>query len=198
MIKNCDDAPCADVCVYRESAEQDGDNLLCVLQVKLLSVRVTQKTLEDEHDKNKTRFKTPRNLLTLDEQRPKRERAITVLITTGDIGQALFQQLKSDSCPDDLLVIYQEKSAKFFGEAFSILAILADSKDQNWNFATREMLQIKHKLDDREVEQVLDKMPYRSYDDLVQKVPSLASKKIDKHVGFLPYQGVRPKKKSAG
>ncbi|KAG0346461.1 hypothetical protein BG005_000735, partial [Podila minutissima] len=137
--------------------------------IHIIVERAHHKTLEDEHDKNKTRFKTPRNLLTLDEQRPKRERAITVLITTGDIGQALFQQLKSDSCPDDLLVIYQEKSAKFFGEAFSILAILADSKDQNWNFATREMLQIKHKLDDREVEQVLDKMPYHSYDDLVQK-----------------------------
>lgn len=106
-IKNCAGAPFADVCVYREHVEQNGDNVLCALQAKKRTVRVTRQTLKDEHNKNKAGFKALQGLSTLGEQSIKRERAITVIITTGDIDQALLQQFKSESCPDDCLVIYK-------------------------------------------------------------------------------------------
>ncbi|KAG0014800.1 hypothetical protein BGZ81_000252 [Podila clonocystis] len=193
VIMNCDGAPFADVCVYRESADNMGDNVLCALQAKKWEAPVTPTNFNTEHDKNRTAFKKLRDGSTLGEQGIKRERVITVLVTTADIHQSLLQQLKSESCPDDCLVIYQGNFADFFGEAFAIHAALAASWDQNWNFATRETLKKKHTLDDGE--QILDNMPYHSYDDLIQKVPSLASKDLDKNVGFLPYQVARPKRR---
>ncbi|KAG0318650.1 hypothetical protein BG000_004105 [Podila horticola] len=77
VIKNCAGAPFADVCVYREHVEQNGDNVLCALQAKKRTVRVTQQTLKDEHNKNKAGFNSLQGLSTLGEQSIKRERAIT-------------------------------------------------------------------------------------------------------------------------
>ncbi|KAG9062572.1 hypothetical protein KI688_005487 [Linnemannia hyalina] len=70
---------------------------------------------------------------------------------------------------------------------------LAVSKDFNWNFATLETL--KHRLGDKEADQILKNMPYRSYADLVEKVPAMGSKKLDEEMGFLPYQDFRPAKR---
>ncbi|KAF9304489.1 hypothetical protein BG003_001685, partial [Podila horticola] len=98
----------------------------------------------------------------------KRARTITVLITTADIMDHEFEQL-NESFPDNCLLIYGGNFTKFFGDTFSIPAAHAASKDLNWNFATRETLRKKHKLGDEEVDQILENMPYSSFDDLVQK-----------------------------
>lgn len=110
-----------------------------------------------------------------------------------DITDQAFQQLNT-AFPDNCLLIYRGNFVKFFGPAFSISAALATSKDFNWNFATPETLK-KHRLGDEEVEQILDNLPYRSYDDLVQKVPAMRSKKVDEDMGFLPYQAFQPEKR---
>jgi hypothetical protein len=100
------------------------------------------------------------------------------------------------SFPENCLLIYRGNFTKFFGDAFRISAALAVSKDLNWNFETRETLKKKHKLGDKEVDQILENMPYRSYDDLIQKVPAMSTKNLDKETGFLPYQDFQPEKKA--
>ncbi|KAF9307971.1 hypothetical protein BG003_011800 [Podila horticola] len=97
-----------------------------------------------------------------------------------------FEKLDK-SFPDNCLLIYGRNLTKFFGDTFSIPAALAASKDLNWNFAIQETLRKKHKLDDEEVDQVLENIPYRSYDDVDQKVPAMHSKALDTEMGLLPY-----------
>ncbi|KAG0332554.1 hypothetical protein BG000_009916, partial [Podila horticola] len=115
----------------------------------------------------------------------KKVDVITILITTLDVNDVTFKQL-DESFPDNCLLIYKGNFTKFFGGAFSTSAALALSEDLNWNFATRETLKKKHKLGDEEVDQILENMPYRSYDDLVRKVPVMGDKDLDKEMGFLP------------
>ncbi|KAG0086324.1 hypothetical protein BGZ92_008224, partial [Podila epicladia] len=124
----------------------------------------------------------------------KRVCTITVLITTADITDEAFQQLNR-SFPDNCLLIYRGNFIKFFGETFGMAAALSASKDLNWNFATRETLKKKHRLEDKEVDQILENMPYRSYDDLIQKVPAMGSKNLNKKMEFLPYQDFQSEKR---
>ncbi|KAF9958453.1 hypothetical protein BGZ65_001442, partial [Modicella reniformis] len=51
-------------------------------------------------------------------------------------------------------------------------------------FTRCETLTKKHRFDVKEVDQVLKNMPYRLYDDLVEKVPAMSSKELDKEMGF--------------
>ncbi|KAF9900519.1 hypothetical protein EC991_007210 [Linnemannia zychae] len=187
VIKNADGAQFGDICVYRESADGNGDNILCALQAKKLASTLSVKTLQAEHDKNTGTIQKIPNGSILEQEGIKRARIITVLITTADMTDDAFQEL-TRSFPENCLLIYRGNFSEFFGATFSISAALAVSKDLNWNFATRETLKKKHKLGDEEVRQVLENMPYRSYDDLVQKVPAMKSKNLDKEMGFLPYQ----------
>ncbi|KAF9079916.1 hypothetical protein BGX23_002984, partial [Mortierella sp. AD031] len=194
VIKNADGAQFGDICVYREKADGNNDNILCALQAKKLGSPLSATTIQSEHDKNtRTIGQLPDGSI-LEQEGIKRAHAITVLITTADITDGAFQQLNG-SFPNDCLLIYRGNFAKFFGDAFSISAALAASKDLNWNFATRETLKKKHKLGDKEVDQILENMPYRSYDDLIQKVPAMGSKNLDKEMGFLPYQDFQPEKR---
>ncbi|KAG9062191.1 hypothetical protein KI688_006523 [Linnemannia hyalina] len=68
----------------------------------------------------------------LEQEGIKRARTITVLITTTDTRDDAFQKL-SESIPNDCLLIYRGNFTKFFGDAFSMSASLAASKDLNWN-----------------------------------------------------------------
>ncbi|KAF9954138.1 hypothetical protein BGZ70_010649 [Mortierella alpina] len=175
VIKNADGAQFGDVCIYRESADGDGDNVLCALQAIKLGCSLSASLLASEHRKNvDTIEKIPGNSL-LDQQGIKRARTITILITTADITDHAFQQL-NPSIPENCLLIYR-------------------GNFNNWNFANREALKKKHRLDDEEVEQILENMPYRSYDDLIQKVPLMRSKDLDKEMGFLPYQDFQLEKR---
>ncbi|OAQ29335.1 hypothetical protein K457DRAFT_155768 [Linnemannia elongata AG-77] len=194
VIKNADGAQFGDICVYREKADGNNDNILCALQAKKIGSLLSAPTIQDEHDKNKTTIEKLPDGSILEQEGIKRARTITVLITTADISDDAFQQLNR-SFPDDCLLIYRGNFTKFFGDAFSISAALAASKDLNWNFATRETLKKKHKLADKEVDQILENMPYRSYDDLIQKVPAMSTKNLDKEMGFLPYQDFQPEKR---
>ncbi|KAK5809565.1 hypothetical protein F5H01DRAFT_349601 [Linnemannia elongata] len=169
VIKNADGAQFGDVCVYRESADSEGENLLCALQAKKLGSPLSASLLT-----------------TL---------IITILISTADVTDPAFQLLGGESFPEDCLLIYRGNFNEFFGDAFSISAALAVSKDLNWNFATRETLKKKHWLGDEEVDRILENMPYRSYNDLIQKVPSMRSKVLEKEMGFLPYQDFQPEKR---
>ncbi|KAF9080762.1 hypothetical protein BGX29_005021, partial [Mortierella sp. GBA35] len=99
------------------------------------------------------------------------------------------------SIPDNCLLIYRGNFNKFFGDTFSISAALAVSKDPGWNFATREILKKKRWLGDNEMDRILDNMPYRLYDDIIQKVPLMRSKDLDKEMGFLPYQDFQLEKR---
>ncbi|KFH63568.1 hypothetical protein MVEG_10262 [Podila verticillata NRRL 6337] len=194
VIKNADGAQFGDVCVYRESADGNGDNILCALQAKKLGSLLSAGTLRGEHDKNTGTIQKIPNGSILEREGIKQARTITVLISTADIADDAFRKLKR-SFPDNCLLIYRGNFIKFFGDAFSISAALAVSKNLNWNFATRETLKKKHNLGDEEVNQILENMPYRSYDDLVQKVPAMSFKNLDTEVGFLPYQDFQLEKR---
>ncbi|KAH7028519.1 hypothetical protein BKA57DRAFT_431333 [Linnemannia elongata] len=195
VIKNADGAQFGDVCVYRESADSEGENLLCALQAKKLGSPLSASLLTSEHSKNvDTIGKIPGYSL-LDQQGIKRALIITILISTADVTDPAFQLLGGESFPEDCLLIYRGNFNEFFGDAFSISAALAVSKDLNWNFATRETLKKKRWLGDEEVDRILENMPYRSYDDLIQKVPSMRSKVLEKEMGFLPYQDFQPEKR---
>ncbi|KAF9536366.1 hypothetical protein EC957_011236, partial [Mortierella hygrophila] len=194
VIKNADGAQFGDVCVYRESADGEGDNLLCALQAKKLGTPLSATLLTIEHRKNTHTIEeiAPHSLL--DQQGIKQTRTITILISTADMTDSAFQQL-STSIPHDCLLIYQGNFHEFFGDTFSISAALAVSKDLNWNFATQETLKKKRWLRDEEVHRILQNMPYRSYEDLVQKVPSMRSKDHANDMGFLPYQDFQHEKR---
>ncbi|KAF9180591.1 hypothetical protein BGZ51_006095 [Haplosporangium sp. Z 767] len=194
VIKNADGAQFADACVYRESMDSNGDNILCALQAKKLGSPLSASLLTNEHKKNMDTIGEIREDSLLGQQGIKQARIITVLITMADITDHALQQLKR-SFPDNCLLIYRGNFTKFFGDTFSISAALAASKDLNWNFATRETLKKKHRLGDKEVDQILENMPYRSYDDLIRKVPAVGSKKLEKEMGFLPYQDFQPEKR---
>ncbi|KAF9535222.1 hypothetical protein EC957_001901, partial [Mortierella hygrophila] len=56
-------------------------------------------------------------------------------------------------------------------------------------------LKKKRWLRDEEVNEVLENMPYRSYEDLVQKVPSMRFMNHAKDMGFLPYQDFQHEKR---
>ncbi|KAG0276644.1 hypothetical protein BGZ95_007257 [Linnemannia exigua] len=167
VIKNADGTEFGDVCVYREDA--DGNNIICSLQTKKLKDVLSATTLQKEHNKNIESIKKLPNGSILEQDGIKRAHTITVLITTADFTDHAAQQL-GKSFPPDCLLIYRENFTRFFGYTFSILAALAASKDLSWNFATRETLK-KRKLGDEEVDQILENMPYRSYEDLIQKNP---------------------------
>lgn len=117
----------------------------------------------------------------------KQARTITVLVTTADITDHALQQLYK-SFPDKCLLNYRRNFTTFFGDTFGISATVASPKDLSWNFATRETLKRKHKLGDKVVKQILKNVPYRSYDDLIRKMPAMGSKNLDTEMGFLPYQ----------
>ncbi|KAF9898834.1 hypothetical protein EC991_010262, partial [Linnemannia zychae] len=194
VFRNADGAQFGDVCVYRESADSEGDNILCALQAKKLGCSLSASLLTSEHRKNVNAIENiPENSL-LDQQGIKRARIITILISTADLSDPAFKQLNT-SMPDNCLLIYRGNFNKFYGDSFSISAALAVSKDLSWNFTNRETLKKKRWLNDEEVEQILVNMPYRSHDDLIQKVPSMLSKDLDKEMGFLPYQDFQPEKR---
>ncbi|KAF9126218.1 hypothetical protein BG015_004744, partial [Linnemannia schmuckeri] len=197
VIKNADGAQFGDICVYREKADGNNDNnanILCALQAKKLESPLSVATIQSEHDKNTRTIRQLPDGSILEHEGIKRTRLITILITTADITDGTFQQLNG-SFPNDCLLIYRGNFTKFFGDSFSISAALAASKDLNWNFATRETLKKKHKLGDKEVDQIFENMPYRSYDDLIQKVPAMGFKNLDKEMGFLTYQDFQPEKR---
>jgi hypothetical protein len=194
VIKNANGAQFGDICVYREKADDSNDIILCVLQAKKLRGPLSVATIQSEHEKNtRTIGQLPDGSM-LEQEGIKRVHIITVFITTADLTDGAFQQLKG-SFPNNCLLIYRGNFTKFFSDAFNISAALAISKDLNWNFAIRETLKRKNKLGDKEVDQILENMPYRSYDDLIQKVPGMGSKNLDKEMGFLPYQDVQPEKR---
>ncbi|KAF9318936.1 hypothetical protein BG006_003073 [Podila minutissima] len=186
VIKNADGAGFGDVCVYREGYD-NGDNILCALQAKKLRSPLSASLLTDEHTKNMDTVEKIREDSPLGQQGIKEARTITVLVSTADMTDHALQQLNS-SFPDNCLLIYRGNFTEFFGDTFGMSAALASSKDLSWNFATRETLKRKQKLGKKVVDQILKNVPYRSYDDLIQKVPAMCSKKRDTDMGFLPYQ----------
>ncbi|KAG0337508.1 hypothetical protein BG000_005333 [Podila horticola] len=192
-FKNAAGARFADVCVYRERASKNGSDILCALQAKKLEKSLSASLLTSEHKKNTSTIGEIQAGSPLGKQGITRARTITVLITTADLTDRALRDLKR-SVPDNCLLIYRRNFTEFFGRTFSVSAALAISRDHNWNFATRETLK-KYRLKDKVVDQILDNMPYRSYDDLVQKVPALASKDLGEEMGFLLYQDFQPKKK---
>ncbi|KAF9377280.1 hypothetical protein BGX21_003222 [Mortierella sp. AD011] len=194
VIKNAAGAQFGDVCVYRERADEESDDVLCALQAKKLGSVLSASTLQKEHSKNISTIKSIPKGSILEVDGIKRACTVTILISTADITDNAFEEI-SESFPDDCLLVYQGNFNRFFGDAFSVSAALTISKDLSWNFATRETLKRRHRLDDEEVEQILENMPYRSYEDLVQKVPSMGEKELDKEMGFLPYQDFQPKKR---
>ncbi|KAF9963804.1 hypothetical protein BGZ73_002182, partial [Actinomortierella ambigua] len=151
-----------------------------------LKDKLSAHTLSEEHTKNLNAVKNMPEGSKMDMEGLKRACTITVLITTADMTDNALQQLDK-SFPNDCLLIYRKNFAEYFGDAFSLHAALAVSQDLNWNFATRDTLR-KHGLKDEEVNQFLENMPYRSYDDLVRKVPGLRTRTLDEGMGFLPYQ----------
>ncbi|KAF9537361.1 hypothetical protein EC957_008401 [Mortierella hygrophila] len=189
VIKNADGTQFGDVCVYREKADGNDEDIICALQTRKLESEISAAAIQSDHDKNTRAIEMIPDGSVLEQERIKRARTITILITTADITDDTFQKL-NESIPNDCLLIYRRNFTKFFGDAFSMSATLAASKDLNWNFATRETLEKKHKVGDKEVDQFVENMPYRSFDDLIHKVPSMGSKKLDKEMGFLPYQGI--------
>ncbi|GJJ77498.1 hypothetical protein EMPS_09857 [Entomortierella parvispora] len=195
VFVNAAGASFADVFVCRESSNGNGENILFGLQAKkLTTATLTLETIKTEHKKNEEAIKgVPAGSL-LDEDNIKNAKVITVLITTADINDKNFQLLNS-SFPPNCLLIYQGNFTKFFGQAFSVSAALALSEDLNWNFATKDTLKKKHHLDDSEVEDILANLPYRSYDDLIQKVPTMSSKATAAEMGFFPYQYFRAEKR---
>lgn len=195
-FKNAAGARFADVCVYREHVGRNGSDILCALQVKKLQKPLSASLLTSEHKKNMDTIGEIPNLSPLAKQGIKRTRIITVLITTADLTDRALRNLKR-SFPDNCLLIYRRNFTEFFGRTFCVSAAPAISRDLNWNwnFATRETLKKKHWLEDNVVDQILDNMPYRSYDDFVQKVPALASEDLGEEMGFLPFQDYQPKKK---
>ncbi|KAF8928707.1 hypothetical protein BGZ58_009433, partial [Dissophora ornata] len=91
VIKNADGAQFGDVCVYRESADSQGENLLCALQAKKPASLLSASLLTSEHRKNlDTIGKIPGYSL-LDRQEIKRARIVTILITTADVKDEAFQ-----------------------------------------------------------------------------------------------------------
>jgi hypothetical protein len=194
VIKNAGGAKFGDVCVYREGAGGNSAKILCVLQAKKLKKPVSTDLIEIEHNKNKGAIQNIPEGSKLDEQGIKRADTITVFITTADVTDKAFQQFK-EYFPEDCLLIYRGNFTKFFGNEFGIHAALSMTKDINWNFATKETLKKKHGLDEEEVDQVLNNMPYRSYDELIQKVPAMSNRELDQEMGFLPYQGFPTEKR---
>ncbi|KAG0212656.1 hypothetical protein BGX28_005852 [Mortierella sp. GBA30] len=195
VIRNADGTQFGDVFVYREGTGSNGDNFLCALQAKKLGSPVSANLIKLEHKKNMDAIRKIPDGSILDKQGLKRARIITVLITTADVTDQAFQHLGGESFPEDCLLIYRGNFTKFFGDTFGVHAALSMTKDLNWNFATRETLKKKHGLDAEEVDEVLKNLPYRSYDDLIRKVPAMSSKGLDKEMGFLPYQDFLPEKR---
>ncbi|KAG0038678.1 hypothetical protein BGZ83_003027, partial [Gryganskiella cystojenkinii] len=188
VFKNAAGANFGDVCVYRKGSTGNSNGILCALQAKKQRSSLSVKSLQKEHTKNTDTIAVIPTGGVADRQGIKKMRLITVLITTEGMTDAAFKQV-NDSFPADCLLIYQDNFISFFGEALGVPLALAYTKDHNLNFATRETLKSKHKLGDLEVNQVLENMPYRSYEDLVRKVPVMGDKDLDKEMGwFLPYQ----------
>ncbi|KAF9151751.1 hypothetical protein DFQ26_001138, partial [Actinomortierella ambigua] len=185
VVKNADGASFADVFVHRQGADTESLSILCALQAKKVE-RLSAKTLTDEHTKNKNAINAVPEGSTLDRQGIKQARIITILVTTADVDPKLHNMDKT-SFPEDCLLIHRGNFAEFFGEAFSVTAAFAATSDRNVNFTTRKDLQKKHKLTDAVVDQVMENKPFRSYDDLVKKVPAMRS--IDcTEMEFLPYE----------
>jgi len=184
VVKNADGASFADVFVYRENADAKSPGILCALQAKKV-VKFPVNTLTQEHSKNTMAIENVPEGSLLDEDGIKRARTITVIITTADADSAL--QNFDETFPEDCLLIHRGNFAEFFGEAFSVTAAFAATGDCNVNFMTPEHLKKKHKLDDMVVDQVMKNMPYRSYDDLVSRVPAMGSMQRTE-MEFLPYE----------
>ncbi|KAI1290658.1 hypothetical protein EDD11_009120 [Mortierella claussenii] len=192
VIKNAAGAQFGDVCVYRQSTTGNGNGILCALQTKKRKSAITVKRIVEEHTKNtKTINITPAGGV-VDRQGIKNMRLVTVLITTENMTDDAFKELYA-SFPVDCLLIYRDNFNSFFGEALGVPLALAVSMDHSLNFAAREALKTKHNLNDLEIDQVLENRPYRSYDDLVRKIPAMGGKGLDKEMGFLPYQDPREK-----
>ncbi|KAF9967355.1 hypothetical protein BGZ73_000572 [Actinomortierella ambigua] len=183
VVKNADGVSFADVFLYRQSTE--GSDIICALQVKKV-VRLSDNTLAVEHSKNKNAIKAVRNGSMLHKQEITKARVITVLITTAAVDSA-SHILDMTSFPKDCLLIHRGNFADYFDETFSTAAIFTATSDHNVNFMSREGLQKKHKLTDAVVDQVMENMPFRSYGDLVAKVPAMASRP-QAEMGFFPYE----------
>jgi len=194
VLINATGASFADVCVCRECSDGNdgkGAKILCGLQTRK---SIVLKTIEDEQKKNLLAIKNvpAGSLLVHDDI--KNTEVITILVTTADVSDDTFKTL-NESFPDNCLLIYQGNFTKFFGDSFGVSAALAVSEGLSWNFATEETLRKKCQLGKREISEVLDNMPYRSYEDLLEKVPALGNKVLDDNMGFLPYQNSRPEKR---
>ncbi|GJJ68054.1 hypothetical protein EMPS_00400 [Entomortierella parvispora] len=202
VFNNAAGASFADIFVCRESVcpesssgnGDNGDNILFGIQAKMwTSAGMTLKTIKDEHEKNQKAIeKVPEGSL-LAEDGVKNAQIITVLITTANVGDTNFKAL-NDSFPENCLLIYQGNFTKYFGQAFGVSAALALSEDVNWNFATEDTLKKKN-LKDSEVKDILENVPYRSYDDLVRKVPALSKRNFTNEMGFSPYQNFQAEKR---
>ncbi|KAF9177852.1 hypothetical protein BGZ50_008307, partial [Haplosporangium sp. Z 11] len=194
VIRNVDGAQVGDAYVYREGADGNDDNILCALQANKLRSPVSASLLSLEHNKNIDAIRRIPEGSTLDNQGTKRVSIITVVITTADIADPALQQL-DETFPEGCLLIHRGNFTRFFGDVFGIYAALSMTKDLNWNFATQESLKRKFEFDAEEADQIIKNMPYRSYDDLIRKVPAMSSKGLDKDIGFLPYQDFQPEKR---
>jgi hypothetical protein len=184
VVKNADGASFANVFVYRDNADTEGPGILCALQAKNV-LRLPAETFVQEHAKNTKAIVDVPEGSKLDEDGIKGVRTITVIITTADADSVL--QTFGETFPEDCLLIHRGNFAEFFGEAFSATADFAATSDRNVNFTTREHLKKKHKLEDAVVNQVMENMPFRSYDDLVSRVPAMDSIQPTE-MEFLPYE----------
>ncbi|CAG8637488.1 10235_t:CDS:2, partial [Paraglomus occultum] len=163
---NKDGASFGDVCIYREGAD-NNENIICALQAKKWKKPVPIDLLTKEHTMNTETIRNIQQGSTLDNQRIKNARTITVLITTANVTEQAYWQFSNPNFfPEDCLLIYQGNFSKFF-----------------------ETLKKRLHFNDADVEKILDNMPYHSSEDLLQKLPAFNRYKgLVEEMQFLPYQ----------
>ncbi|CAG8626796.1 7624_t:CDS:2 [Paraglomus brasilianum] len=142
------------------------------LQMKnWISTDITLIDIQSEHTKNINTIKKLRGSSLYSSM--TWHHIITVLITTA--------KFKDDpkNIPKDCLLICHANYHDYFGDPFSSRAILFEMKNNNPNYADKDILIKKHKFKEDDAQAIIENRPYASPEDILRVVPAAKRKVIE-------------------